>query len=74
MRIEVATSSDFRKNIADWLDRVTNNAIELHVTRRGGKPVIVVDAREYSSLVRTLNTRASLYKNLDLNIIKEEIS
>jgi hypothetical protein len=45
MRIEIATSSDFRKNLAHWLDRVTNNAIELHVTRRDGKPVIVVDAR-----------------------------
>jgi antitoxin YefM len=65
---EIVSITDFRNNLAHWLDRVVNDKTELHVTRQGAKPVVVVDEAEWSSAMETLylfSSRANARRVLD---------
>jgi antitoxin YefM len=52
---EIVTFTEFRGKLAHWLDRVTSDKTELHVTRQGAQSVVVIDATEWSSLTETLH-------------------
>jgi antitoxin YefM len=56
---EITSFTEFRNQLAHWLDRVTNNKTELHVTRQGARSVVVVDEAEWSSMVETLHLFSS---------------
>jgi antitoxin YefM len=56
---DIVTFTEFRNKLAHWLDRVTNDRIELHVTRQGAPAVVVVDATEWASLIETLHLFSS---------------
>ena len=51
----IVTYSAFRERLADYMNEVTNNRIELHVTRQGSRSVVVMDEAEYNSMVETLH-------------------
>ena len=56
---EIVSFTEFRNQLAHWLDRVTNDKVELHVTRQGARSVVVVDEAEWSSMVETLHLFSS---------------
>ena len=49
----VATISDFRKDIKNYLDNVTKNFETLIINRGRGTGVVVISLDEYNSLVST---------------------
>jgi antitoxin YefM len=51
---EIVSFTELRSRLAYWLDRVTNDRTELHVTRQGSRPVVIVDESEWLSMVETL--------------------
>ena len=55
---EIISFTEFRGKLAHWLDRVTNDKTELHVTRQGAQSVVVIGAAEWSSLTETLHLLA----------------
>jgi antitoxin YefM len=56
---KIVSFTEFRNRLAHWLDRVTDDRVELHVTRQGAKSVVVVDEAEWSSVVETLHLFSS---------------
>ncbi len=46
-------ASDFRKNMAATLDRVSANAEPVLITRSGSSAAVLLDIDEYNSLVET---------------------
>ena len=55
----IVTYSAFRERLADYMDEVTNNRTELHVTRQGARSVVVIDEAEYDSMVEMLHLMRS---------------
>ncbi|MER3555450.1 MAG: prevent-host-death protein [Meiothermus sp.] len=49
------TYSQAREKLASLLDRVTEDLEVVIINRRGGKPVAMIDAGEYESLMETLH-------------------
>ena len=47
------TYTDFRKNLKDFLDRVTDDADSVIINRPEGKAVVVISMEEYESLKET---------------------
>lgn len=46
-------ASDFRKNLAATLDRVSENAEPVLITRSGASAAVLLDIHEYNALVET---------------------
>jgi antitoxin YefM len=55
----VVSYSAFRKKLAEYLDAVTNDRTELHVTRQGSRTVVVLDEEEFNSIMETLHLFSS---------------
>jgi antitoxin YefM len=49
------TYSDLRRNLRRYLDEVVDDCEEVLVKGRGGRDVVLVDAREYASMKETLH-------------------
>lgn len=49
------TYSQAREKLASLLDKVTEDLEVVIINRRGGKPVAMIDAGEYESLMETLH-------------------
>jgi antitoxin YefM len=49
------TATAFRERLREHLDRVSNDRDVLHVTRHGGRSVVVIDEEEFESLMETLH-------------------
>jgi len=66
------TISDFRKNIKDYLNRVTQNFETLIINRGGSSGVVVISLEEYNSLQATQHELSSARneKRLDSAIEK----
>jgi antitoxin YefM len=47
--------SDFRQNLAHYMDEVADSNAELHVTRQGHRSVVVLSEAEYNSVMETLH-------------------
>ncbi len=68
----VASISEFRKDIKDYFDRVTNNFETLIINRGKNSGVVIMSLEEYNSLMAT-NHELSTRKNeerLDASIDK----
>jgi antitoxin YefM len=55
MRNRIVSYSAFRENLADYMDQVTEDRTELHVTRRGSSSVVVLAEEEFASIMETLH-------------------
>jgi antitoxin YefM len=53
MRIISATA--LRENLAEHLARVGDDREVLHVTRQGGRTVVIIDEGEYEAIMETLH-------------------
>ena len=60
--MQIATVSDFRKDIKSYLDRVTKNFETLIINRGKDSGIVVMSLYEYNSLVTT-NYELSSRKN-----------
>jgi antitoxin YefM len=49
------TYSAFRENLAAFMDEVSENRTELHVTRQGASSVVVMAEEEFDSIQETLH-------------------
>jgi antitoxin YefM len=47
--------TDFRKELASYMDAVCDSRAPLTVTRRGGRSVVVLAEEEYEGLMETLH-------------------
>jgi antitoxin YefM len=47
--------SDFRQNLARYMDEVGDSNAELHVTRQGRPSIVVLSEDEYNSMMETLH-------------------
>jgi antitoxin YefM len=47
--------SDFRQNLARYMDEVGDSHAELHVTRQGRPSIVVLSEDEYNSMMETLH-------------------
>ena len=54
-----ATISDFRRDIKNYLDNVTNNFETLIINRGKGNGVVVISLDEYNSLISTQHELSS---------------
>ncbi len=55
----VATISDFRRDIKNYLDSVINNVETLIINRGKGNGVVVMSLEEYNSLITTQHELSS---------------
>ncbi|OYT10374.1 MAG: prevent-host-death protein [Bacteroidetes bacterium 4572_112] len=55
----VATISDFRRDIKNYLDNVINNVETLIINRGRGNGVVVMSLDEYNSLITTQHELSS---------------
>jgi len=55
----VATISDFRRDIKNYLDNVINNVETLIINRGKGNGVVVMSLDEYNSLITTQHELSS---------------
>jgi antitoxin YefM len=53
--MSILTATAFREHLFEHLDRVCDSRDVLHVTRRRGRSVVVIDEGEYESLLETLH-------------------
>jgi antitoxin YefM len=60
--------SDFRENLASYMDQVIDSGAELHVTRQGHQGVVVVSESEFNGMMETLHLLRSPANALDLNL------
>ena len=60
--MQIATVSDFRKDIKSYLDRVTKNFETLFINRGKDSGIVVMSLQEYNSLMAT-NHELSSRKN-----------
>ena len=60
--MQIATVSDFRKNIKSYLDRVAKNFETLIISRGKDSGIVVMSLQEYNSLMAT-NHELSSRKN-----------
>jgi antitoxin YefM len=47
--------SAFRERLADYMDQVTRDRTELHVTRQGSSGIVVLAEEEFASIMETLH-------------------
>jgi antitoxin YefM len=47
--------SEFRQNLAHYMDEVVTSSAELHVTRQGHQSVVVIAESEYNGMMETLH-------------------
>jgi antitoxin YefM len=47
--------SDFRQNLAQYMDEVADSNAALHVTRQGHRSVVVLSEDEYNSMMETIH-------------------
>lgn len=55
MRDLIISYSAFRENLADYMDQVSNDRTELHITRQGARSVVVMAEEEFASIMETLH-------------------
>ena len=72
--MEVLNYTDFRKNLAENLNKVNDDAEIVVVSRRKGKNVVVMSLEEYNSIQETLHITSSAAnrKRLDSAIAEME--
>ena len=51
--MDVTTYSDARKNLKSLMDRVVDDCSEVIITRRSGRPVVMVSLDDWNSIVET---------------------
>lgn len=51
--MEVMTYSDARKNLKSLMDRVVDDCSEVIITRRHGRPVVMVSLDDWNSIMET---------------------
>ena len=51
--MDVMTYSDARKNLKSVMDRVVDDCSEMIITRRNGRPVVMVSLDEWNSIMET---------------------
>ena len=49
------TYSDFRESLAAYMDQVWNSRTPLHVTRQGGRSVVVLSEEEFGGWLETVH-------------------
>jgi antitoxin YefM len=49
------TYTDFRERLAAYMDQVWDNRAPLHVTRQGGRPVVVMSEEEFEGWMETVH-------------------
>jgi antitoxin YefM len=49
------TYTDFRERLADYMDQVWDSRAPLHVTRQGGRAVVVISEEEFDGWMETLH-------------------
>ncbi len=49
------TYTDFRARLAAYMDQVWNSRAPLHVTRQGGRAVVVISEEEFDGWMETLH-------------------
>jgi antitoxin YefM len=49
------TYSDFRESLAAYMDQVWSSHAPLHVTRQGGRSVVVLSEEEFDGWVETVH-------------------
>jgi antitoxin YefM len=49
------TYTDFREQLAAYMDQVCDSRAPLHVTRQGGRAVVVVSEEEFAGWMETLH-------------------
>ena len=54
------TYSDFRERLAAYMDQVWDSRAPLHVTRQGGRAVVVISEEEFDGWMETLHLYAAL--------------
>src|ERR1700733_7691911 len=47
--------TDFRERLAAYMDQVWDSRAPLHVTRQGGRPVVVISEEEFDGWMETLH-------------------
>lgn len=57
--MEVMTSSHLRANLAETLDRVNDDCLEIIITRTTGKPAILMSLDDYNSWKEMAHLMAS---------------
>jgi antitoxin YefM len=57
--MRATTVTDFRANIATFLDDVSNDHVPLFVTRNGGRNVVVVSAEDWAGMQETMYLMSS---------------
>ena len=59
MSERIVSYTAFRERLADYMDQVTQDRTELHVTRQGSPSVVVLAEQEYASIMETLHLLSS---------------
>ena len=49
MSITITTYTDFRKNLASFMDKVNQDHVPLIVTRQNGEPAVLMSLDDYNS-------------------------
>jgi len=49
------TYTDFRERLAAYMDQVWDSGAPLHVTRQGGRPVVVISEEEFEGWMETVH-------------------
>ncbi|WP_165732269.1 type II toxin-antitoxin system Phd/YefM family antitoxin [Polaribacter sp. 20A6] len=65
--MQIATVSDFRKDIKSYLDRVTKNFETLFINRGKDSGIVVMSLQEYNSLMATNHELSSRKNELRLD-------
>jgi len=53
--MESITYSEFRRKLADTMDRVADDRAPVLITRRGGRPAVLLSVEDYESYEETLH-------------------
>ena len=72
--MDVLNFTEFRKNLAKNLDRVTDDAEVVIVSRSKGKNVVVMDLDEYNAIAETLHIVKSEANRLRLQDAVDEMN
>lgn len=70
----VVSQSEFRANMAKYLDQVENDRTELIVTRQGKSPLVVMPLDEMESWKETLHLMSSPVNAARLNAAVERLN
>lgn len=65
--IQIATVSEFRKDIKSYFDRVTKNCETLFINRGKGSGIVIMSLSEYNSLMATNHELSSRKNELRLD-------